>query len=182
MRRLFQTVTDFRGQADVLRAARCGRIEVRDERFVAVSLRPWARHASHVEALLWGRFAHHARPGNHCWLYYHQPRRFPNFLVLSYVISGRGTTLATLRGALRLLDEIARLRGADALLCDVATSKISDRLLARWGWAPHAPRRWHRPFIKRFYGRYPPADEMLEALLSAPRDSQSAVPQMALCR
>ena len=27
---------------------------------------------------------------------------------------------------------------------------VRDRLLARWGWTPLAPRRWHRLFVKRF--------------------------------
>ena len=60
-----------------------------------------------------------------------------SFLLLDYAISTRGTTLATIRGALCVLDELARLKRSDAILCDVATMRISDRLLARWGWAPH---------------------------------------------
>jgi hypothetical protein len=26
---------------------------------------------------------------------------------------------------------------------------MSDRLLARFGWQPHKPQRWHRNFIRR---------------------------------
>ena len=33
---------------------------------------------------------------------------------------------------------IARLKGSDAILCDASNLRISDRLLARWGWTPHA--------------------------------------------
>jgi hypothetical protein len=36
--------------------------------------------------------------------------------------------------------------------------------LARFGWEPHKPQRWHRNFIRRFYGVYPSrgdAEEML---------------------
>ncbi len=25
----------------------------------------------------------------------------------------------------------------------------------RLGWEPHKPQRWHRNFIRRFYGQYP---------------------------
>ncbi len=64
---------------------------------------------------------HYLRRGNRCWLYYRQPRRLPQFLVLDYVISTRGSTLATFRGALNILDDLARLKRSDAILCDVAT-------------------------------------------------------------
>jgi hypothetical protein len=76
-------------------------------------------------------------------------------LALTYVLSTRQCRLATFKGALDVLDEIARLKGTDALLCDAANSRISDRLLSRWGWQSHCPSRWHRNFIKRFYGVYP---------------------------
>ena len=49
----------------------------------------------------------------------------------------------------------ARIKRSDALLCDVASNRISDRLMRRWGWESHKPQRWHRNFIKRFYGQYP---------------------------
>jgi hypothetical protein len=88
-------------------------------------------------------------------LYYNQPWAFPNFLALKYLVSTRQATLATVDSALAALDEIARLKGIDALLCDVANCRISDRLMARAGWEPHKPQRWHRNFIKRFYGVYP---------------------------
>ena len=54
-----------------------------------------------------------------------------------------------------VLDQIARLKRTDALLCDIAGSRISDRLMSRFGWEPHKPQRWHRNYIKRFYGQYP---------------------------
>ena len=27
--------------------------------------------------------------------------------------------------------------------------------MARLGWEPHKPQRWHRNYIRRFYGTYP---------------------------
>jgi hypothetical protein len=70
-------------------------------------------------------------------------------LALPYTISHRDTTLASIRRALAVLDEIARLKGTLSIVCDVSNARISDRLLKRWGWEPHAPMRWHRNYIKR---------------------------------
>jgi hypothetical protein len=79
----------------------------------------------------------------------------PNFLALKYVVSTGGTSYATFRAALNVLDLVAELKRTDAIVCDVANLRISDRLLARLGWQPHKPRRWHRNYIRRFYGVYP---------------------------
>ncbi len=99
----------------------------------------------------------------------------PNYLAVTYVVSGRGTTLATIRATLLVLDEIARLRRVDALLCDVGNARISDRLLNRWGWSPLLPPRRRRQFIKRFYGEYAPPDPVLEELLGNSIPALSAV-------
>jgi len=40
-------------------------------------------------------------------------------------------------------------------VCDAANVRLSDRFMARMGWEPHKPQRWHRNFIRRFYGEYP---------------------------
>ncbi len=155
----FETVTDLCEQADVLRRRPYGLIEMRDERLLCIRLRPLPKMIS-LAHLYWAeRWYHRVCHGNRCLLYYNQPRRLPTYLALKYVVSPRGTTLRTFRGALVVLDEIARLKGCDALVCDAANLHISDRLLARWGWEPHAPRPWHRNFIKRFYGTYPSPDE-----------------------
>jgi hypothetical protein len=106
--------------------------------------------------LLWGERRHRRWSEDRCRLYFNQPLRFSNFLAVPYLLSGRGTTLATVYAALWALDEIARIKRTDAILADVLNLRISDRLLARRGWAPHKPSRWHRHFIKRFYGKYPP--------------------------
>ena len=105
----------------------------------------------------WGSRRHRERPGDRCLLYYNQPRRHPNFLALKYIVSHRDCTLATVQRRVDVLDEVARIKRSDAILCDVWNARISDRLLARWGWEPHSPSRWHRHYIKRFYGVYPAA-------------------------
>lgn len=79
-------------------------------------------------------------------------------MVLDYVRSGPGTQLATFRGACQVLDEVARLREAVAILAHVSTDAISDRLLLRWGWEPHASNLDGRHWIKRFYNGYRPLD------------------------
>jgi hypothetical protein len=152
----FETVTDLRHGADVLRARAYGVIEAEGGRFRRVVLRPYPKLVSVPEILLLGGLYHRRRSADRCRLYYDQPRRFRNFLVVKYVVSGRGTTYRTCWRALDALDEIARLKRTDALLCDLSNWRISREMMARWGWEPHCPSRWHRHYIKRFYGRYPP--------------------------
>jgi len=151
MRPWFETVTDLAAGADVLRTHRYGVIEVADGALRCVRLRPFPKVASFWEAWL----ARHARltrrSGNRCWLYYNQPRRYPWCLTLQYIISSHDTTFHTFRLAVELLDEVARIKRIDTLLCDVSNVRISDRLLERWGWEPHAPMPWHRNYVKRLY-------------------------------
>ncbi|HUY36180.1 MAG TPA: hypothetical protein VMV69_25805 [Pirellulales bacterium] len=154
MRPLFETVTDLAAQAEAVRRRRYGVIEVADGRFRRLRLRPLPKLGTLADVLVWGRWFHHGRRGDCCWLYYNQPRAFPNFLALKYLVSTRQSTLATIHTALRVLEEIARAKCTDALLCDAANVRISDRLLAREGWEPNKPNRWHRNYIKRFYGVY----------------------------
>jgi len=152
---LFESITSLTEGGDTLRRRACGVIEVVDGRFCRVRLRPFPKIVSLPEILLLGRWSHRQRSGDRCLLYYNQPRRHGNFLVMKYVVSTRGTQLATIHRALDVLDEIARLKGSDAILTDVSNWRISRRALARRGYEPHSPSRWHRHYIRRFYGKYP---------------------------
>jgi hypothetical protein len=154
----WQTVADLDRHADLVRRRRYGVIEMADERFHRLVLRPYPKLPSWAEAKILGAWRHRYRPGNLCRLYYNQPCGHDRFLALAYVESSKGTTLATFRGALTVLDEVARLKRADAIVCEACNPQISDRLLARWGWQPHLRSSRHRHFIKRFYGRYPAAN------------------------
>jgi hypothetical protein len=156
----FETVIDLEAQADTIRTRRYGVIDVADGNFVRVRVRPWPKIASVVEGKFWGEWLHRRAAGDRCSLYYNQPHRFSDFLAAAYAWSTRACTLSSIRTALAVLDEIARIKGSDAILCDVIGSAISDRLLERWGWQRHAPSLFHRNYIKRFYGEYPPS--MLE--------------------
>jgi len=170
---------DFAQQFRALVRRRAGVIEVADGQPIAARPRLWARRPSQFEAWLWGGRMHRRLPGDHCWLYFHQPRRFSNFLVVGYTLSTRQTSLATIRVTLSLLDLLAERKRTDALLCDVASARISDRALAHWGWEPLAPSRWHRRHIKRFYGQYDVDESLLARNRAAPQADNS---QLALSR
>jgi hypothetical protein len=154
---LVRTLTDpFAAQRETLRRGRFGVIEVENGRLVAIHLRPWPRTVSVLEVEWLGRRRHERSPGNRCLVYYNQPWRSSNYLALKYVVSNRDCTFESVHRAAVVLDEVARVKHSDAILCDVWNLRISERLLARWGWEPHRPSRWHRHYIKRFYGVYPP--------------------------
>jgi len=157
-----QTINDLQEARDVIRRRRYGVIETSAGKFAAIHFRPWPKLLSWPEIWPVGPAYHLRGKADRCLLYFNQPWRFPNFLALKYVVSSRETTYATFRAALTTLDAIAQLKQTDALLCDAANARLSDRLMCRLGWQPHKPSRWHRHYIKRFYGAYPP-------LLAEPR-------------
>ncbi len=149
----------FGADRDRLRRGRYGVIEVVDGHLQAIYLRWWPTFTTALEIEWLGRRRHASTPGDRCLLYFNQPRRHANYLALKYVVSQRDCRFATIRRAGELLDEVARVKQSDAILCDVWNGRISDRLLARWGYVSHKPQRWHRNYIKRFYGEYPPLRE-----------------------
>ncbi len=146
----------FHQDRDVLSRFRYGVIEVRDGALWAIHVRRWPKVISALEVEWIGHRRHRQSPGDQCLLYYNQPRCHANYLALKYVVSRRDCRLATFHRALEALDEVARVKQSDAILCDVFNERITDRMLAQRGWEPHHPRRWHRHYIKRFYGAYPP--------------------------
>jgi hypothetical protein len=90
----------------------------------------------------------------------------PNFLALRYVVSTTGTSYRTFRAALTVLDRVAELKQIDAIVCDAGNVRLSDRLMARLGWEPHKRQRWHRNYIRRFYGVYPASPAKPQAVLA----------------
>ena len=152
---LFETIHDLKAGEDRIRSRRYGVIKVVDGRLDSIRLRPLPKLAT-PECVLLGQRYHARRQGNVCLVYYNQPLRFPNFLALKYANSSQDCTIATILTAQKVLEEVARIKRTDAMLCDAANLRISDRLLARWGWESHTSSRWHRNYIKRFYGNYPP--------------------------
>lgn len=152
---LFESVHDIARDAEILRRRPYGVICVEDEQLRCIRLRPWPKIISQPEIALWGQWLHGSASGDRCWLYYNQPLRHRNFLALKYVVSSQHASFKTFRGALVLLDEMARIKRSDAILCEVPNRRISDRLLRRWGWERHLRASRRRHFIKRFYGSYP---------------------------
>jgi hypothetical protein len=150
-----ETISDFQTGRERIRSGRYGVIEIAGGSLRAIHLQPWPKLFSFSE--LWPvAFRYHARgQADRCLLYYNQSWSQPNYLALKYIASTNGTTYRTFRASLVVLDAIAELKRVDAILCDAANLRISDRLLARFGWEAHKPQRWHRNFIRRFYGNYP---------------------------
>lgn len=146
-----------------IRGGRYGVIETAAGKLVAIHLRRWPKLLSLPEILPVSRDYHARGAEDHCWLYYNQPLSCPNFLALKYVVSSQSTSMATALAAATALDAIAEAKRSDAILCDAANSRLSDRFLARQGWEAHKPQRWHRNFIKRFYGDYPRIELPLES-------------------
>ena len=154
MRLWFDKIDDLNEGREALRRARYGVVVTRAGRLEAVHLKPWPKLLSWRDFWPVGPRYHGRGPSDHCRLYYNQPLTASSFLALKYVVSTPATSYATFKAALNVLDTIAELKKSDAIVCDAANSRISDRLLARLGWEAHCPQRWHRNFIKRFYGHY----------------------------
>ena len=152
---LFESITDMTSGVERLRRRPFGVIHMVDNHLAKIRLRPFPKLGT-PEALLLARWYHRRATGNQCRIYYNQPWQCPNYLALKFFVSTRDCTVANALGALRVLDEIARIKQSNAIVCDVSNWRISDRQLQRWGWEAHCPQRWHRNYIKRFYGDYPP--------------------------
>jgi hypothetical protein len=149
------TPAEWTAALPVIRASRYVVIETSSGKLQAIHIRRFPK------LLAWPDFwpvtnrYHASGTADRCLLYFNQPRSCPNFLAVRYAVSSCNTSYATIRAAIATLDAIAAAKQIDAILCDAANSRLSDRLLARQGWEKHKPQRWHRNFIKRFYGEYP---------------------------
>jgi hypothetical protein len=150
-----EVITNFDAGRDRIRGRRYGVIETVGGELRSITLRPWPKLVSLPELWPLGPRYHPEGDADRCLLYYNQPWRLPSFLALRYVVSTAGTSYRTFRAALLALDAVAELKRTDAIVCDAANMRLSDRLMARLGWEPHKPQRWHRNFIRRFYGQYP---------------------------
>src|SRR4051794_22398587 len=150
-----ETIGDLDSGCERIRARRYGIIETAAGALRAVYLRPWPKLLAAPELVPLGPDYHRRGATDRCLLYYNQPRRMPNFLALKYIVSTHGTSYRTFRAALVALDAIAEIKRIDAIVCDAGNVRLSARVMARLGWERHKPQRWHRNFIRRFYGVYP---------------------------
>jgi len=151
----FQTITNFAADRELLRRRPYGVIEVAASEPKAVHLRPIPKFVSVIDVLCTGRWYHSGGKGDRCWIYYNQSWSNPRYIAVKYFLSSRDCSLASFNTAQAILDELAELKQCDALVCDAANFRLSPRVMRRYGWEPHAVSRWHRNYIKRFYGTYP---------------------------
>ncbi|MEE2934510.1 MAG: hypothetical protein VYA84_00770 [Planctomycetota bacterium] len=147
------SVSDPIRQASQLRRWRCGRIVMQSGRLVEIQHRLFCGNVS--VAQVWLQAKYRRSDDDLLWLDYHQPIGMHAFLTLDYIRSGTHAGYKTLRGACRVLDEIARIRNAQAIVAHVTNSQISDRLLHRLGWEQHLKQWKGRHWIRRFYNGYP---------------------------
>jgi len=152
---VWQSETDWEAAQAAIRRRRYGVIETSGGELIAIHFRLWPKLIAWPEVWPVGPVYHARGKADRCLLYYNQPWRYSNFLALKYLVSTRGTTYSSIRRASEILDAVARLKQTDALLCDAFNVRLSERLMKRFGWQPHKPQRWHRNYIKRFYGQYP---------------------------
>jgi hypothetical protein len=175
---LNETISDFGTGRERISARRYGVIETAGGELRVVHLRALPKMFALPEMLPLGPRYHGSGDADRCLLYYNQPRWMPNFLALKYVVTTLGTSYQTFRTALRALDAIAELKGIDAMVCDAGNVRLSDRFMARMGWEPHKPQRWHRNFIRRFYGTYPEHRGVMAVLAKSHRLSELPAMQM----
>lgn len=152
---LFRSIDNLSAQRDALRCVRYGMIEIAGRRFSRIVLRPWPKLVSILGLRLVGRWGLDRLPGDCVRLYYSQPLGTPSYLALNYIQSGREAVWADICRSLAVLDGVARLKRSDAIVCDVTNPRLSARLMRRLGWEPLSRGRWHRCYVRRFYGRYP---------------------------
>lgn len=166
--KIWQTFHDWQVARDAICSRRYGVIETSGGRFVAIHFRPWPKLLAWPEIWPVGSNYHVRGKADQCLLYFNQPMMHSRYLALKYLVSTFGTSSATVLAAMTMLDAVAKLKRSDAILCDVANARFSDRLISRMGWQSHKPQRWHRNYIKRFYGVYPelrlplPAEQAIE--------------------
>lgn len=151
---LFDSIQAIDENHEAIRSRAYGMIEVENEQLVAVHFRPWPKLISGIEAAWIGGWKHKRDRRNRCVLYYNRPIAHPNYLVLAYIQSTLGTSFATFRKSLLVLDHVAQIKGSDAVMCEVTNDRLPDRLLRRWGWERHLEHSPKRHWIKRFYGNY----------------------------
>jgi len=168
MYRPFRIATHLKRDASILRRRRYGVIEMNAGKLVGVRSRPWPKIISLPGVWFGQRFLHRRLQGDRCWLYYNEPLSCPGFLTLPYIVSSREGTLASLRGALVVLDEIARLKDSNAIVCHLTNSRISSRLMHRWGWEQHLLDSPGLHYIKRFYGEFCDPASAWALMLSSP--------------
>ena len=175
--RLFESVTDLEQQTATLKNRAYGIIEIRDQEFHSVSLRPFPKvisRAAIVQAEQ-KKEANDTTSLDRVQLFYNQPMFHKNFLALKYLHSTTNSSLPSIAVALSVLDYIAMVKRTDAIVSEITNDKIKDRHLKHFGWESHVPNSPKRHWIKRLYGKYP--DRFLfQGLKAQPQQTTTEVP------
>lgn len=142
-------VTDLIADEASVRRRRWGCIESSAGRFVSLRLTPMPKLLSVREVWPMGDRYHARGPADRCRLYYYHPRSAGDYLALRYLVTTSGAAYRTVLAALRTLDRVAAIKQSRAIVCDAANLRLSERVLRRHGYRPHAPMRWRRNYIRR---------------------------------
>ena len=158
MARMFETVADVEADLAVIKNRAYGVIEVCDQEFSAIQMRPFPKLISVAEikwSNLWKKQSFVPTYKDRVLLYYNQPVLHRNFLALKYFVSDYKSTLASIAISLSVLDYIAMVKRTDAIVTEITNNRIKDRHLKHFGWQEHLQNKRGRHWIKRFYGEYP---------------------------
>lgn len=152
MKSWIESVYDLDAGRETIRRRPYGVIEVQDGRFLRIVFRPWPKLFTADDVLFRGQFSPRRRDA--CRLFFNQPQNHSRYLALKFIVSDLGTSFASIRRAMLVLDRVAEIKRSDAIVAHVTTDHVSDRLLFRWGWERHLESSGRRHFIKRFYGKF----------------------------
>lgn len=130
---------------------RYGTITVRSGKIHSVQARWWPRWGSVYGAMM-DRVVRQL-PLDECRFYYAFPLRSPGFLSLLYVHAGDKTSYRTFHQGIVAMDCIARIRGAQAIVCEVTNDRLTESMMARWGYVPHARSLGDHHYIRRFHAQ-----------------------------
>jgi hypothetical protein len=73
-----------------------------------------------------------------CRVFYAFPLRTPGFMAVQYLLCGPQTPYATLRRSVEIVSWIAQARRCQAVVCQAISDRLSERVMNRWGYVPHA--------------------------------------------
>ena len=151
-----ETITDFDAGRERIRTRRYGVIETVGGRLAAIHLRPWPKLVALPEIVPLDPRYHAAGDGRPLPAVL-QPAVADAELSGARSTSSRPPAPATPRFAppSRCSTRSPRSSGPTPSSATPATCGSTDRVMRRFGWEPHKPQRWHRNYIRRFYGSYP---------------------------
>lgn len=112
-----------------------------------IQKRLWPRIASSLD-VIWDEKSSAGEP-NSCRVFLSFPKRAPGYMTVNYLRTGPDTEYRILARATKIVDQIAIVRNCQAIVCQVISRRISERLLQRWGYVPHAKSLGNGHFIRR---------------------------------